>query len=139
MDTQPRNPHVHSSPGPQQRIQARPARRPQKSCRKGGSELSSGVRASDARSDQGHWREGKMVRGPYRAPGDADAADDAPHAEMRPVESLDLLEEKPEHDERQRAPDDVERDGALAVAARQALLRGERKGDARDEQEERED
>lgn len=57
------NPHVHMSPGPRQRIQATPARRPQKSCRKGGSELSSGVRA---RSSQGRSQGGIAPRGCLR-------------------------------------------------------------------------
>jgi hypothetical protein len=39
---------VHVGSGLRQRIQARPVRRPQRSCRKGGSELSSRVRASSS-------------------------------------------------------------------------------------------
>ena len=69
LGAQPRSPHIHSSPGPRQRIQARPARRPQKSCRKGGSELSNGVRASSShgRSQGGRAPRGRRGREPCPA------------------------------------------------------------------------
>lgn len=47
-----------------QRIQARPTRRPQRSCRKGGSELSSGVKAS---SSHGHSHGGSAPWGCLRS------------------------------------------------------------------------
>lgn len=53
LGAQPRSPHIHSSPGPRQRIQARPARRPQKSCRKGGSSRSTGVSEQQPRQEPG--------------------------------------------------------------------------------------